>query len=241
MAGPSLFVRGGGANRQGEIPNPALLPERRRTGDLGGRCVGDHAAPRQAGARQQPGGVGDTARSCISSAARCGDTTITGAGQARVRCSPMRGQARDLRWSPDGAQPGLCQRPRRSQLHRCLRLAPRSRFAISTRASISTPTRPGRRTARASCSRASPATGEIFMFAPRREACPGRFASSMSQPAAARESGRRSTAPGSVFQGVTAPRAAAVDCRRSPRLSVGARRLDSPVCGARRPVARATC
>jgi dipeptidyl aminopeptidase/acylaminoacyl peptidase len=95
-----VYVRGGAPNRQGEIPNPALTPEPAEQAiwavDLAG------GAPRKLGTGSSPlvsprGVVVYVSKGQVWSV----DLAAT---QKPAQLFTIRGQARDLRWSPDGAR-----------------------------------------------------------------------------------------------------------------------------------------
>ena len=154
-----VFVRGGEPNRAGEIPNPRSRTEPREravhvvtlagaTRRLAERPLAAAPPPREPHRvrRQEPGvrrstWPRETSRS--GSSVRAGDS---------ARCASRRtGLA------------GVRQRPRRPRLRRRLRRRPQKRSAGSTPASTATASRPGRPTASASPSCASPPTDRFIV------------------------------------------------------------------------------
>ena len=222
-----LYVRGGGANRQGEIPNPAITPQPAEQAIWAvdaSRRPPRRASSRTAAARRcRPAG-----RSSTSHAVRCGRPTSPATAKP-AQLFTIRGSAGSLRWSPDGSRLAFVSGRGDHSFIGVYDIARRSRCAISTRASISTAIPPGRPTARASCSRASRRPARPSCSRRGAKACPGRSVSSRSPPARRRKSGRRRRAPGSVFQGVTAPEQLMWAAGDRIVFPVGTRRLDSPL------------
>ena len=176
-----LYVRGGGPNRQGEVPNPALGPEPAEQALWAVETMGT-TVPRKLASGSGP---------AVSSR---GDVAFLVRGQVWAtnvagteRPAPLfstRGQSRDLRWSPDGARLAFVS-GRGDHSFIGVYDGRRRRCATSTRASISTPTRPGRPTARASSSRACRRRARTSCSLRVARRCPGRFASPTSRPGAA--------------------------------------------------------
>ena len=229
--GTILYVRGGGANRQGEIPNPAIAPQPAEQAiwavDLAS------SSPRKLATGSAPS-VSSTGQVVYLSRGQVWSTNAAGTDKP-AQLFTIRGTASALRWSPDGARLAFVSGRGDHSFIAVYDIAARgSHCATSTRASISTPTRPGRRTARASCSRAFPRAARTSCSRRAAKACPGRSGCVDVATGRGTEIWKAEKGAGSVFQGVTAARAADVGRRRSPRLPVGTRRLDSSLFTSRR-------
>jgi dipeptidyl aminopeptidase/acylaminoacyl peptidase len=103
-----VYVRGGGPNRQNEIPNPALTPEAAEqaiwavdvSGPGGTESRG--AAPRKLATGSAPA-VSPSGQVVFISRGQVWSTDVA-ATQKPAQLFTIRGQARNLRWSPDGQQ-----------------------------------------------------------------------------------------------------------------------------------------
>jgi dipeptidyl aminopeptidase/acylaminoacyl peptidase len=193
-----LYVRGGGANRQGEIPNPALNP------DAAEQAI--WAVEVSAGA---PRKLATGAGLAVSSS---GQVAYTSRGQVWMtdlagtakpsQLFTIRGQAGSLRWSPDGARLAfVTSRGDHSFIGVFDRAAKSLRYLD---ASIDLDANPswspdGTRIAFTRI----PATGENFMFAPRREALPWSIRIVDAASGRATEMWKAKPGAGSVFQGMT--------------------------------------
>jgi dipeptidyl aminopeptidase/acylaminoacyl peptidase len=94
-----VYVRGGGPNRQNEIPNPALTPE---AAEQAIWAVDVAGAARKLAAGSAPE-VSPSGQVVYISRGQVWSTDLTGT-QKPAQLFTIRGQARDLRWSPDGRQ-----------------------------------------------------------------------------------------------------------------------------------------
>jgi dipeptidyl aminopeptidase/acylaminoacyl peptidase len=93
-----VFVRGGAANRQNEFPNPALTPEAAEQAIWAVDIAG--GAPRKLATGNAPA-ISTTGRVVYISRGQIWSTDLAGT-EKPTQLLTIRGQARDLRWSPDG-------------------------------------------------------------------------------------------------------------------------------------------
>jgi dipeptidyl aminopeptidase/acylaminoacyl peptidase len=194
-----LFVRGGGPNRQGEIPNPALTPDAAEQAIWALDITSGAAHKLMTGSSPAISVNGDVA---YLTRGQVWSTTLAPAAKPAQLFS-IRGQARDLKWSPDGTRLAFVSaRGDHSFIGWYDRTAKAIRYldpsvdldgnpAWSPDGSRIVFTR-------------TPATGEIFMFAPRREAPPWSIRVADVATSKAHEIWKAQPGPGSVFQGVTA-------------------------------------
>ena len=103
----------------GRDPQPGAAGRAGGAGDLGGRCRRRRRRPRRLAQGSSPA-VSSAGEVAYLSRGQVWSVDLAGEGKP-AQLFTIRGQARDLRWSPDGSAPRVCQRPRRSQLHRRLR------------------------------------------------------------------------------------------------------------------------
>lgn len=97
-----LFTRGEGANRQGESPNPAQLPDGAEQAVFAVSASG--GTPRRLGAGSSPA---PSPRGSIVAWVNRGQimtVDLAAAGAQAARLVAARGSASSLRWSPDGTQ-----------------------------------------------------------------------------------------------------------------------------------------
>ncbi len=163
-----LYVRGGGANRQGEIPNPALQPEAAEQAIWAADAVGTAPARRLAqGSSPAVSSAGDVA---YLSRGQVWSVGLAGEGKPS-QLFTIRGQARDLAWSPDGSRLAFVSgRGDHSFIGVYDRAAKSLRYLDPSIDLDGNPSWSPDGT-RIAFTRI-PATGENFMFAPRREALP---------------------------------------------------------------------
>ena len=195
-----LYVRGGVPNRQGEIPNPAQLIDGPEQAIWAVEASGT-TAPRKLAAGTSAV-VSTTGEVAYLARGQIWSTTLA----ASARTAPLftvRGQARDIRWSPDGNRlVFVSARGDHSFIGVYDRAAKALRYLDPSVDVDANPTWSPDST-RIVFTR-TPSTREIFMFAPRREGLPwsirvahvgtGRGTSVWMAPDGA----------GSVFQGVNA-------------------------------------
>ncbi len=195
-----LYVRGGGPNRQGEVPNPALGPEPAEQALWAVETMGT-TVPRKLASGSGP---------AVSSR---GDVAFLVRGQVWAtnvagteRPAPLfstRGQSRDLRWSPDGARLAFVSvRGDHSFIGVYDRAAKALRYLDPSVDLDANPTWSPDGT-RVVFTRV-PATGENFMFAPRREALPWSIRLAHVGTGRGVLVWQAAPGPGSVFQGVNA-------------------------------------
>jgi dipeptidyl aminopeptidase/acylaminoacyl peptidase len=194
-----LYVRGGAPNRQGEIPNPALTPDAAEQAIWAVDVAG--AAPRKLANGSAPavsasGDVVYLVRGQVWA-------TNLGGTQKPAQLFTIRGQARDLRWSPDGARLAFVS----SRVDHSF-IGVYDRAARSLRYLDASIDLDGNPTWSPDGSRLVltriPATGENFMFAPRREALPWSIRIVDVPTGRGSEIWKAQSGAGSVFQGVNA-------------------------------------
>jgi dipeptidyl aminopeptidase/acylaminoacyl peptidase len=194
-----VYVRGGGANRQGEIPNPALLTEPVEQA-IWAVDVAD-GTPRKLATGSNPAVAagGDVA---YVSRGQIWVTNLAGT-QKPAQLLTSRGQASALRYSPDGTRLAFVSgRGDHSFIAVYDRTAKTLRYLDASIDLDSNPTwSPDG--ARIVFTRV-PATGQNFSFAPRREALPWSIRIVDIATGRGTEIWKAQAGPGSVFQGVTA-------------------------------------
>ena len=93
-----VYVRGGGPNRQNEIPNPAWAPEAAEQAIWAVDVAGGTARKLATGSAPEVSPAGQVV---YVSRGQVWSTTVAGT-EKPAQLFTIRGQARDLRWSPDG-------------------------------------------------------------------------------------------------------------------------------------------
>lgn len=198
--GTVLYVRGGGPNRQGEIPNPAITPQPAEQAIWAVDVTS--SAPRKLATGGNPA-VSSTGTVVYLSRGQVWATNLA-ATDKPTQLFTIRGQARDLRWSPDGSRLGFVSARGDHSFIGVYDVRAKSLRYLD--ASIDLDANPtwspdGTRLVFTRV----PATGEIFMFAPRREALPWSIRVVDVASGRGAEIWKADKGPGSVFQGVTAP------------------------------------
>ncbi len=195
-----LYVRGGGANRQGEIPNPALTPHPAEQAIWAVDVAAP--APRKLATGSSPA-VARTGQVVYLSRGQVWTTNVAGT-ETPAQLFTIRGQARDLRWSPDGSRLVFVSGRGDHSFIGLYDVGPRSLQYLD--ASIDLDANPawspdGTRIAFTRI----PATGENFMFAARREALPWSIRVVDLATGRGKEIWKAEAGAGSVFQAVTGP------------------------------------
>jgi dipeptidyl aminopeptidase/acylaminoacyl peptidase len=193
-----LYVRGGGPNRQGEIPNPALSTEAPDQAIWAVDVTG--GGPRKLAAGSSPV-VSPTGAVVYIAKGQVWGTNLAGT-EKPAQLFTIRGQARDLRWSPDGARLVFVSgRGDHSFIGVYDRTTKTLRYVDASIDLDSNPTWSPDGT-RIAFTRI-PATGETLMFAARREALPWSIRTVDVATGRGVEVWKATTGRGSVFQGVT--------------------------------------
>ena len=193
-----LFIRGGGPNRQGEIPNPALAPDGAEQAIWAFDVAASSARKLTTGSSPAISSNGDIA---YLSRGQVWSTTLAASGKPS-QLFTIRGQARDLRWSPDGSRLAFVSvRGDHSFIGVYDSAAKSIRYLDASVDLDGNPTwsPDGSRIAFTRTA----AAGEIFMFAPRREAQPWSIRIVEASTGKASEVWKADPGRGSVFQGVT--------------------------------------
>jgi dipeptidyl aminopeptidase/acylaminoacyl peptidase len=228
-----LYVRGGGANRAGEIPNPALTPQPAEQA-IWAVGVAGGLAPAEAGARATtPGEPGARATTPAQTAARSTSATprklangtsatVSPTGQvvylsrgqvwttnlaATAKPEPLftiRGNAGSLRWSPDGARLAFVSARGTHSFIGVYDVAAKSLRYLDPSIDLDGNPSWSPDGTRVVFTRL-PATREIFMFASRREALPWSIRVVEVASGKATEIWKAEPGPGSAFQGVNTP------------------------------------
>jgi dipeptidyl aminopeptidase/acylaminoacyl peptidase len=195
-----LYVRGGGPNRQGEIPNPALAPESAEQAIWAVDATAA-SAPRKLAQGSSPA-VAPNGEVAYLSRGQVWSTSMAAGGKPAALFT-IRGQARDLQWSPDGSTLAFVSgRGDHSFVGVYDRTAKSLRYLDPSIDLDANPSWSPDGT-RLAFTR-SPATGENFMFAPRREGLPWSIRVVDVASGRASDVWKAQPGPGSVFQGVTA-------------------------------------
>lgn len=198
-----LYVRGGGPNRQNEIPNPALAPEAPEQAiwavDVG--AGSSPAAPRKLGVGSAPA---VNAAGQVAYLVRGQIWTVDVRGtQKPVQLLAIRGQARDLRWSPDGRQLAFVSARGDHSFIGVFDAAARTLRYLDPSVDVDGNPAWSPDGTRLAFTRV-PASRQNFSFAPRREGEPWSIRVADVRSGAGREIWRAERGAGSVLQGVSA-------------------------------------
>lgn len=195
-----LYVRGGGPNRQGEIPNPALTPQPAEQAIWAADV--SSSSPRKLATGNAPA-VSRTGQVVFISRGQMWTTNVAGT-EKPSQLVTIRGQARDLRWSPDGARLAFVSTRGDHSFIGVYDVAGKSlRYLDASIDLDGNPTWSPDGT-RIVFTRV-PATGETLMFAPRREALPWSIRIVDVATGRGTEIWKAESGVGSVFQGVSGP------------------------------------
>lgn len=194
-----LFVRGGGPNRQGEIPNPALTPQPAEQAIWAVNVDGGEPRKLATGSSPAPSPTGQLV---YLSRGQVWSTNVAGT-EKPAQLFTIRGQARDLRWSPDGSRLAFVSGRGDHSFIGLYDVAAKTLRYLDPGIDLDgNPTWSPDGT-RLAFTRIPP-TREVFMFAPRREGLPWSIRVVDIASGEGREIWKAETGPGSVFQGVTA-------------------------------------
>jgi dipeptidyl aminopeptidase/acylaminoacyl peptidase len=192
-----LYVRGGGPNRQGEIPNPALSPQAAEQAIWAVDVAG--GAPRKlaTGSSAAPSSNGQVA---YLSRGQVWSTDVKGTVKPS-QLFTIRGQARDLRWSPDGSRLAFVSGRGDHSFIGVYDVAATSLRYLDASIDIDADPAWSPDGTRIAFTRVPP-TRESLMFAPRREGLPWSIRVVDVASGKGNEIWKAETGPGSVFQGV---------------------------------------
>jgi dipeptidyl aminopeptidase/acylaminoacyl peptidase len=199
-----LFVRGGGANRAGEIPNPALTPQPAEQAIWAADLTRDTA--RKETVRKLATGssptVSATGQVAYLSRGQVWTTTVAGTDKP-AQLFTIRGGAQALRWSPDGETLAFVSARGDHSYVGVFEVSAKTLRYLDP--SIDLDNNPtwspdGTRIVHTRI----PATRENFMFAPRRAGLPWSIRVVDVASGTGGEIWKAAPGPGSVFQGVNA-------------------------------------
>ena len=212
-----LYVRGGGANRAGEIPNPAITPQPAEQAIFAVDLDETNVPPSTgtaAGLKPTPSSPRKLANGSSPAVSSSGQVVYLSRGQvwttnvaATAKPEPLftiRGSAGSLRWSPDGSQLAFVSGRGTHSFIGVYGIAAKSLRYLDPSIDLDGNPAWSPDGARLVFTRL-PASGETFMFAPRREALPWSIRVVEVASGKAKEVWKAEPGPGSVFQGVNAP------------------------------------
>ena len=212
-----LYVRGGGANRAGEIPNPAITPQPAEQAIFAVDIDGTNVPPSTgtaAGPKPTPSSPRKLANGSSPAVSSSGQVVYLSRGQVwttnvagTAKPEPLftiRGSAGSLRWSPDGSQLAFVSGRGTHSFIGVYDIAAKSLRYLDPSIDLDGNPAWSPDGARLVFTRV-PASGETFMFAPRREALPWSIRVVEVASGKAKEVWKAEPGPGSVFQGVNAP------------------------------------
>jgi dipeptidyl aminopeptidase/acylaminoacyl peptidase len=194
-----LYVRGGGANRAGEIPNPAMSPQAAEQAIWIADVSSSTPRKLATGNSPAPSNTGDVA---YLSRGQVWATNVEGT-EKPTQLFTIRGTAGNLRWSPDGGQLAFVSSRGDHAFVGIYNVAAKSLKYLDPSIDVDGNPVWSRDSTRIAFTR-TPATGENFMFAPRREALPWSIRLADVATGRSKEIWKASSGPGSVFQGVLA-------------------------------------
>jgi dipeptidyl aminopeptidase/acylaminoacyl peptidase len=201
-----LYVRGGGPNRAGEIPNPSLSTQGAEQAihaiDVRGATGPGRVAPRKLANGSSPA-VSRTGQVVYLSRGQIWTTNVAGT----TKPSPLltiRGNAQALRWSPDGTRLAFVSARGDHSFIGLYDVAAKTMRYLDPSIDLDNNPSWSPDGARIVFTRI-PATREIFMFAPRREGLPWSIRVVDVATGRATELWKAEPGTGSVFQGINAP------------------------------------
>jgi dipeptidyl aminopeptidase/acylaminoacyl peptidase len=199
-----LYVRGGGPNRAGEIPNPTLFPQPAEQAihavDLRG-VNGGKSAPRKLANGSAPE-VSRGGQVVYLSRGQVWTTNVSGTAKPS-QLFTIRGSAQALRWSPDGSKLAFVSARGDHSFVGVYDLAAKTMRYLDPSIDLDNNPTWSPDGTRIVFTRI-PATREIFMFAPRREALPWSIRVVDVASGRGTQLWQAETGAGSVFQGVNA-------------------------------------
>jgi dipeptidyl aminopeptidase/acylaminoacyl peptidase len=202
-----LYVRGGGANRAGEFPNPAITPQPAEQAiwavDVGDGTSTTPPSPSRRLATGSSPAVSSTGQLVYLSRGQVWTTNLAGTAKPE-QLFTIRGNAGSLRWSPDGSRLAFVSGRGTHSFIGVYDVAAKSLRYLDPSIDLDNNPSWSPDGTRLVFTRI-PATGEIFMFAPRREALPWSIRVVDVASGTASEIWKAEPGPGSVFQGVNAP------------------------------------
>ena len=195
-----LYVRGGGPNRAGEIPNPAVTAQPAEQAihavDLGG------SGARKLAVGSSPA-VSSRGQVVYLSRGQVWSTNVAGT-EKPAQLFTIRGSANALRWSPDGSKLAFVSGRGTHSFIGVYDVAAKSLQYLEPSIDLDNNPSWSPDGTRIVFTRV-PATGENFSFAPRREGLPWSIRVVDVASGSGREVWKAEPGPGSVFQGVDAP------------------------------------
>jgi dipeptidyl aminopeptidase/acylaminoacyl peptidase len=199
-----LYVRGGAPNRQDEIPNPAIAPEPAEqavwAADASARDTAE-SRPRKLAAGSNPA-VAATGQVAYISRGQVWSTDLAGT-QKPALLFRIRGQARDLQWSPDGKKLAFVSARVGHNFIGVYDTSLKSLQYLDPSIDVDANPAWSPDGSRIAFTR-TPGTRENFWFAPRREAEPWSIRIVDIGTGRGTEIWKAERGPGSMFQGVAA-------------------------------------